>query len=73
MKPASYIFIIWILIVIISILWFLNTTPTTKEPFLSGFNKMYRPYVRNARLYTSNKINSFTSKSKVFFRRIGIL
>jgi len=48
-------------------------TASTKESFLSGFHKMYRPYARHARLYTSNKFNSLSNKTNVFFRRWGII
>ena len=44
---------------------------TAKEGFLSGFRKMYRPYIRKARLYTTSKYSSFSDKTSVFLRRWG--
>jgi hypothetical protein len=48
-------------------------TNKTKEPFISGINKIYRPYVRNIRLYSTNKWNTISNNSYVFFRRMGLL
>ena len=67
-------FIIIFVIVVIMILLLRNFNKenhSSKEGFLSGFRQMYRPYIRKARLYTTSKYNSFSSKLAVFLRKNG--
>lgn len=45
---------------------------SSKEGFLSGFRQMYRPYIRKARLYTTNKYNLLSGNTSVFLRRWGL-
>jgi len=50
-----------------------NSNKEQKEGFLSGFQRMYRPYVRNARLYTTSKFNSISNRIYVLFKRVGLI
>jgi competence protein ComGC len=72
MKSDLIIFIIIIVVIIILLLCNFNKeNDSSKEGFLSGFRQMYRPYIRKARLYTTSKYNSFSSKLAVFLRKNG--
>ena len=50
-----------------------NSNKQQKEGFLSGFQKMYRPYVRSARLYTTSRFNSISNRIYVVFKRWGLI
>jgi hypothetical protein len=71
MKTNTYNYIA--LFLIISLILFLSVKSEQKEGFLSGFHKMYRPYVRKARLYTTNKFNNISNKVYVVFKRLGLI
>jgi len=68
------LFIIVILVLYLSITVAVsNSNKEQKEGFLSGFHKMYRPYVRNVRLYTTNKFNNISNRIYVVFKRLGLI
>lgn len=46
-----------ILIAIILFVSYYNTINSTEEGFIPFINKIYRPYVRNARVYSENLFN----------------
>jgi len=50
-----------------------NEEKKTKESFTSGIKKIYRPHVRNFRLFHTDKTNLIKTKLYVFFRRWGLL
>jgi len=68
------LFILVILVLYLSITAVVsNSSKEQKEGFLSGFQKMYRPYVRNARLYTTSRFNSISNRVYVLFKRLGLI
>lgn len=71
----NYIFLLCIIILGLYILNKLlkNTEEKTVEPFLSGVQQIYRPYVRKVRIYTTNKYNLIMNKIYVFARKFGLL
>jgi uncharacterized membrane protein len=73
MKTNTYNYIALFLIIFLFLFLFLSVKSEQKEGFLSGFHKMYRPYVRNARLYTTNKFNNISNKTYVVFKRWGLI
>jgi len=77
MKYTLYNYIL-LFIAIILALYFINyitnyVLVSNKESFLPRFNKMYRPYIRNIRLYSSNKVNSISNKAQVIFKKWGLI
>jgi hypothetical protein len=72
MKSNLIIFFIVIVFILFALIFhFSKESDTNKEGFLSGFRQMYRPYIRKARLYTTNKYNSLSGKLAVFLRKNG--
>lgn len=68
------LFVVIILVLYLSItIMVSNSNKEQKEGFLSGFQKMYRPYVRNARLYTTSRFNSISNRVYVLFKRLGLI
>jgi len=63
-----------ILVIAVSLMFFIlhKESNSSKEGFLSGFRQMYRPYIRKARLYTTNNYNLLSGKTTVFLRRWGL-
>jgi hypothetical protein len=43
------------------------------EGFTPGLRKIYRPYIRNSRIYISRKYNSLSSKLRAMLARYGII
>jgi uncharacterized protein YpmB len=75
MKSNLIIFLILFIAVITAIFMFFvlhKESYSSKEGFLSGFRQMYRPYIRKARLYTTNNYNALSGKTSVFLRRVGL-
>jgi len=66
----NYILILLFLLFVILLYFFNNKF---KEPFLPRINKIYRPYVRNTRLYTTKKAILYLNKMNIFFKKIGFL
>ena len=64
-----------VIFVIFYVLYFLMNldTNTNKENFTSGFRKIYRPQVRNIRLFGEKYYNKFKNNSELFFRKIGLI
>jgi len=73
MKTNIYNYIVLLLIITLVLFLFLSVKSEQKEGFLSGFHKMYRPYLRKARLYTTNKFNSISNRVYVGFKRLGLI
>jgi hypothetical protein len=48
-------------------------TNTNKENFTSGFRQMYRPQVRNVRLFGEKYYNKIKNNSHVIFRKFGLI
>jgi hypothetical protein len=67
-------FIVVIAVIAVSLMFFSlhKESASSKEGFLSGFRQMYRPYIRKARLYTTNNYNFLSGKTSVFLRRQGL-
>jgi hypothetical protein len=61
--------IIWIVFLFIVI--FYNSS--VKEGFTPGMRKLYRPYVRRARIATESFYDKNTTNANIFFRKLGIL
>lgn len=70
MKPRILL-ISFILVVLLFLFYFHFSM--NKEPFTPGLKKLYRPYIRNTRVYMTNRYNNFIKKSHVFLAKVGIL
>jgi hypothetical protein len=46
---------------------------TTIEPFTPGLKKMYQPYMRKSRVYLTNAYDNLIKKSRVAFKKIGVI
>ena len=73
-----YLFIIVLLLVSSIIYYFTYFKSQTskcqnKENFTSGFRRMYRPYIRNARVYYHNNLHFMRNKGSVLLKKWGIL
>lgn len=69
-------FTLWSYIVLIYIIFcFLFTSYYTRinEAFTPSIRKMYRPYVRKARLHSEGFIHRGTNDASRLFKKIGIL
>ena len=64
----SYIIIILLSIFIIAY----NSYTKETEPFVPAINKLYRPHVRNIRMYVTESMNNIQKHSHVFLKRIGL-
>jgi hypothetical protein len=64
-----------VIFIILYVLYFLMNldTNTNKENFTSGFRQMYRPQLRNARLFGEKYYNKIKSNSYVIFRKFGLI
>jgi hypothetical protein len=71
MKPKQLIFLLVLFFTILIIFFILK--PNTKEPFLTKMHQAYRPYIRKARLYGTNKYRSLKDRATLFLRKWGIL
>jgi len=60
------------IIIIIIIIAFFFMNPTT-ESFTPGLKKIYRPYIRNARVRVTKLYDDFTKKTRVLFAKIGVI
>jgi len=60
MKEFTYFLWIWIFILILLIINNIYIKKkSTKENFLPGIRLLYRPYIRNTRLYAENFANTY--------------
>jgi hypothetical protein len=84
MKNINFVYLFIVLIVVSSVIYYLlylknqnNKGHTSKcknkENFTSGFRRMYRPYIRHARVYYHNRLNFIKNKSAVLLKRWGII
>jgi hypothetical protein len=82
MKYTKYNYIFLFIIIILAVcltIYLINFIENKKsvdkniEQFLPGIKKMYRPYIRNARVYGTNKMNIISNKSKVALKKWGII
>ena len=60
------------LILIILVFSYINSQETV-EAFTPKLREMYRPYVRNTRIYYTNFYNKTKNRISNLFRKIGIL
>ena len=49
-----------------------NTNTNTQENFTPGIRRLYRPYVRSARLFSENFFKDSNNKLNSFLRRVGL-
>lgn len=78
MKTNLYTYIALVIVIILVLYLSItivvsNSNKQQKEGFLPGFQKMYRPYVRNVRLYTTSGFNSISNKVYVVFKKWGLI
>jgi len=78
MKTNLYAYITLVIVIILVLYLSItivvsNSNKQQKEGFLSGFQQMFRPYVRNARLYTTTTFNSISNRGYVVFKRGGLI
>ena len=79
MNSKQYNYIIFIAIILASVvivaaafMIYKNSQKVT-EPFIPVLRRMYRPYIRNTRIYTTNSANYITSRATTFFKKIGFM
>ena len=79
MNLKQYNYIIFIAVVLASLvivaaafMIYKNSQKVT-EPFIPVLRRMYRPYIRNTRIYTTNSVNYITSRATTFFKKIGFM
>ena len=84
MKNINFVYLLIVLILVSSVIYYLlylknqkNKSQTSKcgnkENFTSGFRRMYRPYIRYARVYYHNNLHFIKNKSTVLLKRWGII
>jgi len=44
-----------------------------KEEFTTGIREMYRPYIRNVRLFYDNYYNKLKTNVQIIFRKFGVI
>jgi hypothetical protein len=76
----SWINIVLVIIIIVIALQFFMKEPftpvesfTTVEPFTPGLKKIYRPYIRRARVHATKVYDNFTKKSHNLLTKLGII
>ena len=70
MKPL-YIYILLFILIMVS-LYFLFKNKYN-EPFTPHIRQMYRPHIRNARIYTEGFYNKHKNNVHLFLRKFGII
>ena len=83
----SFVFIILCIVALLLIVYFIydnnsnninnikyiNTVDTNKEGFTSGFRQMFRPSIRNVRLFGEKYYNLIKKNTTLFFRKFGVI
>jgi len=73
-KQYNYIiFIVAVLVIVLAAFIIYKTSQKVTEPFIPVLRRMYRPYIRNTRIYTTNSVNYITSRATTFFKKIGFM
>lgn len=68
---VKIILLLFLIITIVLIL--LLTIKKRRESFTTGFREMYRPYVRNVRLFYDNYYNKLKTNVQLIFRKFGVI
>lgn len=80
----TFVFLILSIIALILIVYFIydnnsnnikytNTVEDNKEGFTSGFRQMFRPSIRNVRLFGEKYYNLIKKNTTLFFRKFGVI
>ena len=73
-KQYNYIiFIVAVLVIVLAAFMIYKNSQNVTEPFIPVLRRMYRPYIRNTRIYTTNSVNYITSRATTFFKKIGFM
>ncbi len=64
------ILILLFIIIIISITYYQQQQ---KESFIPAINRMYRPHVRNARVYLNNSLTTTSNYMTSLIRKTGLM
>jgi hypothetical protein len=70
----KYLLIYFCLIIIILVnigLYTINYK--ISEPFTPGIRKIYRPYIRNSRIFYQNTYNKYRQHTSNLFKKFGII
>jgi hypothetical protein len=78
---SSFVILISCIVAFLIVLWVTNiniitgnkTNITNKEGFTSGIRQMFRPSIRNIRLFFENYYNLIKKNTSLFFRKIGVI
>jgi hypothetical protein len=65
--------ILLLFLIITIVLLLLVKMNKNKEEFTTGFREMYRPYVRNVRLFYDNYYKKLKTNVQLIFRKIGVI
>ena len=65
-----YYYIFLLLIIIISL--YSSLIKNTQENFTPGIRRLYRPYVRTARIFSENYFKDSNNKFNSFLRKVGL-
>lgn len=68
----NYILLLFLIIVLFLILYFIITN-NVEEGFTPKIREFYRPFIRNARIYSSNFHNKYKTSVTNFFRKTGLI
>lgn len=67
-----YYYILLLLIILFCLTSSLISNTNTQENFTPGIRRLYRPYVRSARLFSENFFKDSNNKLNSFLRRVGL-
>lgn len=62
-----------LIIIIATIYYYQCQVQQQKEPFIPAINRMYRPHVRNARVYLNNSLTTTSNYMTSLIRKTGLL
>ena len=65
-----YCYIFLLLLILISL--YMSLMNKTQEQFTPGIRRLYRPYVRSARIFSESFFQSSNNSINSFFRKIGL-
>ena len=72
-KMYHYLFLLSIVILAIAIGLYFGLPNNKKESFIPVINKLYRPHVRNARMFLDDKVTKLKTKVSLHLKKIGII
>lgn len=64
---------LYIIIVTVIFVFIIFSTSNTEEGFTPYMRKIYRPYIRKARIVTENFYETNTNNVNILFRKFGIV